>query len=648
MGRGKGKGEGVDGSTANIVEEDERGNWDNQCDFFLSCLGYAVGLGNVWRFPYLCYKHGGGSFLVAYSLMLLLAGLPLFFLELGIGQYGGVGPSKLFGRIAPAFKGLGYGMLFVTTLVAIYYNMIIAWTLYFTFAGFTSQLPWEFCGNAHNTMTCYNRDMAKECNVGNTGLTSYWNNTCTDVADICSYYNLTHQPAFVDKFNFTICADDVGGNVTLDKAYKRVSPSEDYYTRVVLGLEDDTTWENFGGLRWQLVLCLAGAWIIVGLCLVKGVQSSGKVVYFTALFPYFVLFVLLIKGATLPGAIDGISFYLQPRLERLADVSVWSDAATQIFYSLGPAFGGLITLASYNRFDNNCHRDAMLIAFANCSTSVFAGFVIFSIIGFMAHQSGQEVGDVIASGPGLAFIAYPEAVTQLPIAPFWSFLFFMMLITLGLDTQFTMTETLTSAFMDQWPQFRPKKSIVVLTAAFLGFLLGLPMCAKGGVYMFTLIDWFSASWSILLLAFTEVVLLMYVYGYDNFMNNIAEMGIKIPKVLAIYWRVNWQILTPIILMLITLVTWINFTPCKYGDYVFPGWVQLMGWLMASFSIVIAVSGGIFEYFRRKENGKISEFKDMLKPTDKWGPAVKITKPIQGHDLKEAAYNNDAFNYGSNK
>ena len=211
MGKGKGSGK----SDTEAIADDERGNWDNQCDFFLSCLGYAVGLGNVWRFPYLCYKHGGGSFLVAYTLMLLLAGLPLFFMELSIGQYSALGPTRIFGRVAPAFKGLGYGMLFVTLLVAIYYNMIIAWTLFYTFAGFTSQLPWEFCGNDFNTMTCYHRGMADECNADGQGLTTYWNNTCTNIEDLCQHYNQTLSDS-LDKFNFTMCNNGTH-DITLDK-----------------------------------------------------------------------------------------------------------------------------------------------------------------------------------------------------------------------------------------------------------------------------------------------------------------------------------------------------------------------------------------------------------------------------------------------
>jgi hypothetical protein len=132
----------LDGSTSTL--ENERPQWDNKCEFFLSALGYAVGLGNVWRFPYMAYKNGGGAFLIPYLVMLFVIGLPMFFMEFALGQYAGRGPIHVFGRLAPILKGIGYGMVLVTAILEMYYNMILAWALYYLFAAFP-QLPWTKC-----------------------------------------------------------------------------------------------------------------------------------------------------------------------------------------------------------------------------------------------------------------------------------------------------------------------------------------------------------------------------------------------------------------------------------------------------------------------------------------------------------------------
>ena len=126
-------------------------------------------------------------------------------------------------------------------------------------------------------------------------------------------------------------------------------------------------------------------------------QSAGKVVYVTATFPYLVLIILFFFGIFREGAGTGVKFYLTPDTSKLAEASIWQSAASQIFYSLGVAFGGLMTMASFNDFNNNVGRDTLIVCIGNCLTSFFAGFVIFSVLGNMAHILNTDVSNLMPS-----------------------------------------------------------------------------------------------------------------------------------------------------------------------------------------------------------------------------------------------------------
>lgn len=101
------------------------------------------------------------------------------------------------------------------------------------------------------------------------------------------------------------------------------------------------------------------------------------------------------------------------------------------------------------------NRDTLIVAFGNCLTSVFAGFVIFSYLGYLANYMDLPVGDVAKSGPSLTFVVYPFAVTKMPISPLWAILFFIMLITLGVDSEVSRYFLLlyTQIFLPVFPPF---------------------------------------------------------------------------------------------------------------------------------------------------------------------------------------------------
>ncbi|XP_072528348.1 sodium- and chloride-dependent GABA transporter 2 [Salminus brasiliensis] len=514
----------------------DRGQWSNKLEFVLSVAGEIIGLGNVWRFPYLCYKNGGGAFFIPYLIFLATCGIPVFFLETALGQYTSEGGITCWRKISPLFEGVGYATQVIVALLNIYYIIVLAWGIFYLGFSFSANLPWSSCNNTWNTDACVEFQRRNES---------------------------------IDQSHLE--------NAT--------SPVIEFWERRVLRISSGI--DEIGGLHWDMVLCLLLAWILCYFCIWKGVKSTGKVVYFTATFPYVMLLILLIRGITLPGASRGIQFYLYPDLGRLADPQVWMDAGTQIFFSYAICLGCLTALGSYNKYNNNCYKDCLALCFLNSGTSFVAGFAIFSILGFMSFEQNVPISEVAESGPGLAFIAYPRAVSMMPFSPLWACFFFIMIVLLGLDSQFVCVESLVTAMVDMYPStFRRKnrRELLILAVAILSFLFGLIMLTEGGMYVFQLFDYYAASGMCLLfVAIFETICIAWIYGADRFYDNIEDMIGYRP---GPYIKYCWLFLTPATCFGTFAFSLIKYTPLKYNnEYVYPWWGYALGWLLALSSMV---------------------------------------------------------------
>ncbi|XP_034022307.1 solute carrier family 6 member 22, tandem duplicate 1 [Thalassophryne amazonica] len=554
-----------------------RGQWSNKIEFLLAVAGQIIGLGNVWRFPYLCYKNGGGVFFFPYVLFLFTCGIPLFLLETAIGQYTNQGAITCFQKICPLFEGVGYGSQVVILYSSIYYIIILAWAFFYLFSSFKSELPWASCNNNWNTETCMEFDRK--------------------------------------LFNWTI-------------PQNATSPVREFWERRVLNITGSI--HELGNIRWELALCLLLSWIICYFCVWKGVKSTGKVVYFTATFPYVMLVVLLIRGLTLPGASEGIKFYLTPDPSRLTDPQVWIDAGTQIFYSYAICIGCLAALGSYNKYNNNCYKDCVYLCLLNSGTSFVAGFAIFSVLGFMAYEQNIDISKVAESGPGLAFIAYPRAVAMMPFPQVWAVFFFVMIILLGLDSEFVGLESLATSVSDMKPSFfhiGHRRKVLLLTVSVVSFFIGLVMVTEGGLYIFQLFDYYACSgMTLLLFAIMESVCIGWVFGADHFYEILEDMiGYK-PLPLIKYCL---KYVTPVICTATFFFSLVKFTPLKFNNVMeYPWWGYAIGWWFTLSSTLLVPLWMLYNVFRTP--GTLRQRISILcKPADDL-PLSKVEK--KAHEL----------------
>ncbi|XP_071347699.1 sodium- and chloride-dependent GABA transporter 3-like [Trachinotus anak] len=512
----------------------DRGQWANKTEYILVVAGNVVGLGNVWRFPYLCYKNGGGAFLVPYGLLAVVCGIPLFLLESSVGQYTQEGFITCWRKLCPLAQGIGYGLMMMK-LYDFSYILVQVWALFYLVFSFRSQLPWASCDNTWNTAHCLG----------------------------------------LKPFN--------SSNLTATQA---TSAATEFWERRALAMSGGI--EELGSVRWELALCLLACWVFCYFSIWKGVRSSGKVAYFTATFPYVMLLILLIRGLSLPGAWQGIYYYLYPDLNQLTNLEVWIEAGSQIFFSYSLTAGTLNVLSSHNEYNNNCYKDCFWLCLLNSGTSFVAGFVVFSVLGFMAQKQGVSIDNVVESGPGLAFITYPQATAMMPLPQFWTVCFFLMLILLGADTHFVTVDSAITSVTDLFPRLlrtQVRHEIFVLFVCSSFFLVHLTLVTQGGIYIFLLIDYYGCTRACQdFLAVCQCLALGWTFGANRILNIIEDMTGQTP---CIFFKLCWKYIIPLLTLISFISYLVDYKHLRVNDwYVYPDWAYALGWTMTLSSVLM--------------------------------------------------------------
>ena len=428
--------------------EERRESWGTRGGFILAAVGSAVGLGNLWGFPYKLYSYGGGAFLIPYIVALLLIGIPIMILEFSIGHYTQRAAPDAFKRGHKRFEIVGWWGIILAFVIITYYPVILAYCfsfLWYSIVGIVTggELPWAGKG-------------------------------IEGVENAKLFFNETYL-----------------GKIDIEDAR--------FY---------------LGSIRWNLVLPLAITWAAMYFCIFKGVRLVGKIVWITVPLPWLMLVILAVRGLTLEGSMQGLAYYLDPVWSELAKPVTWRYAIGQVFFSLSLAYGVMITYASFLHRKSDINNNAAIISIADFATSFVAGLAVFATLGgmaFVTQQAGNPVAveNVAEAGPSLAFVAFPYALAQLPYSAWFSFVFFFALVTLGVDSAFSMTESILASIVDKtgW-----RRCIVLPVLSLVGFLVGMIYITRAGFNWLGAIDGFvNGTWGIAFMGLLECVVLGWLW-----------------------------------------------------------------------------------------------------------------------------------------
>ncbi len=495
---------------------EERSKWGTNFGFLLAAIGSAVGLGNIWRFPYVAYENGGGAFLIPYFVALLTAGIPILMLEFALGHHREASAPMAFHHIDPKWEWLGWwAVTFVMFGISLYYVVIIGWCANYTL--FSLQQAWGQDPNAF----------------------------------------------FFDKF---------------------------------LAVSGDNAVWSVGGIRWPIAIAVAGIWFVNWAITYGGVQRGIERAVKVMMPVLFILTASIIIWALfLPGAGRGVKHYVTPDFTKIMNREVWIAAYGQIFFSLSLGFGIMIAYSSYLSRKANIFKNSLIVGFSNSFYEVCAGFGVFSILGYMATMQNKEIGEVVDSGIGLAFVAYPQAISLLPHGELFGCIFFLLLMIAGISSSISIIEAFSSAVLDKFSVSRKK---VVTAICSMGFVGSLAFTTNVGLYWLDIVDHFLNQYGLITVGILEALVVGWLYRTDRLKAHIVNnLGLSGPKhkvfdyVVLQLWMYCIRFVTPVALGVAIVHSLIQEISESYSGYPISGIIILgVGWLLVTHIFAFGLSG----------------------------------------------------------
>ncbi|XP_069857102.1 orphan sodium- and chloride-dependent neurotransmitter transporter NTT5-like [Dipodomys merriami] len=495
-------------------------------------VAFSVWLGSMWRFPYLCHRNGGGSFILTYLIMLFLFGVPLLYLEMLIGHWLQEDSVQIWKQLVPWLVGVGYSNILVSIMVSLYNSAIISWCLFYLSQSFVYPLPWDHC--------------LMEKNINVTDLSCLW-----------------------------------------------TVPQQYFWYHTALHASDSIE-NGMDRLLLHLSLGLLATWFFLFLIMTAEIKISMSILTSSIFLPYILLLCLLIRSVFLEGAFTSLKRMLTTELDTMVSMDMWYQAGSHVLYSLGLGLGTIMTL-SQARYANYI-KTASSVAFVNLVTSLLTTSIVFLVLGFWATTSGHTCVEMSVSsltkfiaqgilpqkakppddmlhrppmdylawitglpkhlqhkviqlspscsimvkeeqfmeGLGLSFVAFSQAVLLLPGASFWAIIFFLALIIMELCIMIRILEciilTLQNFIFIRQPRMVP---VVICLGGFLGSLI---FSTRSGSYIVTLFDDHIVPLVLIIVVLFQNVALAWIYGARRFRQAIlAKLGYLIRPSFTMLW-----------------------------------------------------------------------------------------------------------------